>query len=526
MLPGGTARYLWNFPICPIRVTIDLSVVRALQHDLAAPGDQQGLLFGRETEGSTHINGRERVAAAGREALASAMAGARRKPVGFYRMRHGRAFILTSEEIEIGTQLFTAPGALALLVERRTAGAGEATFFFRRGDSFVHNLPMPFPLDAERLADGDAPTAPAKPAKPPVGRRRAAAIAAGVVMAAGLIAVAMRVRATPTSAAHPKTPAVPHAAIVEAAPAGTGLEFVWDPKSMPAATAGLLEIDDGGVKQQIPLDADQLRAGSLPYTPASDRVRVELSTLQRDGRIVDASVSARRSTVAVAPSLAPAPPARPVSAPVEEKAPAPVPEKAAPEKSAPPAPVVSSADRKAAPRPFTLEVRRIEAPAQPVGLEPPPIERAPLTSSVLPIVPALPPHLPPPAPARTAVHSGRLIWTGTLPRRGVVEFDGRSASPGSISGALPGVPVAVSISPAEFEGDGLVVYTTEAARNNRVDPASTSNGWNKVKWVWDPERVREIALLEPPNASNGYKRLAFRSDARRVSIVWIDWRAR
>jgi hypothetical protein len=33
-------------------------------------------------------------------------------------------------------------------------------------------------------------------------------------------------------------------------------------------------------------------------------------------------------------------------------------------------------------------------------------------------------------------------------------------------------------------------------------------------------------VIEPPNASNGYGRLAFRSDARRTSMVWIDWRAR
>jgi hypothetical protein len=507
---AGTARYHWNFPICPTRVTIDLSVVRALEHDLAAPGEQQGFLFGKELEGATHINGREPFAGFTRAEIAAALANPRRTAVGYYRIREGRAFILTTEEIDIARELFRKPGSVVLLAERRPAGA-EATFFFWRGDSFVHNLPMPFPLDAAKLATPE-PVA-ARPSRRllwplPSAVQRVGAIAVGAVFGVAIAAVAMRGPST-TSARR----VVSVSRSIPAQP-GSGLEFVWDPKSMPAATAGLLEVDDGGVKKQIPLDNQQIRAGSVPYVTASGHVQVALSTLQRDGRVVDARVSMRPSSV-----------------PVQAEAPAPaaVPESQQPERQEPapkqPAAPVASADRRVAAKPFVLTARAADAAPAPLVLEPPPLEAPPVSVGMLPIAPVLRTHISPPAVARSTT-SGRLIWTGTLLKRGVVEIDGKSPSLGSISGGLPGVPVVVTISPAEFEGNGLVVYTTDATRHNRVEPASAANGWNRVKWMWDPARVAEISVIEPPNASNGYGRLAFRSDARRTSMVWIDWRAR
>jgi hypothetical protein len=108
----------------------------------------------------------------------------------------------------------------------------------------------------------------------------------------------------------------------------------------------------------------------------------------------------------------------------------------------------------------------------------------------------------------------------------VVELEGPAVSAGSVSGALPGVPVAVTVSPAEFSEDGLVVYTADPARNNRVEPASAGNGWNKLKFVLDPERVKQLAVLETPNASNRFNHLAVRNDSRRCSMILIDWTTR
>jgi hypothetical protein len=107
----------------------------------------------------------------------------------------------------------------------------------------------------------------------------------------------------------------------------------------------------------------------------------------------------------------------------------------------------------------------------------------------------------------------------------VVELEGRTPSVGSLSGALPGVPVHVTVLPAEFGDGGLVVYTSDPKLHNHVEPPSSATGWNRITYVWDPERVRQISVLEAPNPSNRFSHLALRSDARHLSLLVIDWTA-
>src|SRR5438045_7940147 len=86
--------YTWNFPICPHRVSVDLSVIRALQHDVSStPAAQQGLLYGEARPGATDIEGWEPLAELGEKEFARALEKARRPVVGYYRIRAGCAFI-------------------------------------------------------------------------------------------------------------------------------------------------------------------------------------------------------------------------------------------------------------------------------------------------------------------------------------------------------------------------------------------------------------------------------------------------
>jgi hypothetical protein len=145
--------------------------------------------------------------------------------------------------------------------------------------------------------------------------------------------------------------------------------------------------------------------------------------------------------------------------------------------------------------------------------------------------PSLPLHLPssapaPAAPVYSGPRSGRLIWTGSLGRRGVVEIDGAKASVGTLLGTLPGVPVNLTISPAQFGEKGLVIYTNDAGRNLRREPAGSSNGWNATTFEWDPERVRQIAVLEAPHSTNSFERLVLRNDARNCAVIVIEWSVR
>lgn len=121
------------------------------------------------------------------------------------------------------------------------------------------------------------------------------------------------------------------------------------------------------------------------------------------------------STPAYTPS--PAPPSRPPAQPVEERQPI-----LRPERSYPPAPVT-------------------QTPSQPAS---PPASTA----------------------ARyTGPSSGMLMWSGKLDRNAVVTIDGSSASAGTLTGSLPGVPVTLE---------------TDLTNIGFAEMPSPSNGWRKV----------------------------------------------
>jgi hypothetical protein len=142
---------------------------------------------------------------------------------------------------------------------------------------------------------------------------------------------------------------------------------------------------------------------------------------------------------------------------------------------------------------------------------------------LLAAMPKLPASLPSPARVVPKRGSGRLIWTGRLNRRGVVEFDGTTATVGSLIGALPGGPAKFTVFPAELKDDGLVVFVADASRHNHTEAPSALTGWNRLVYEWDPERVKSITVLEAPNSSNQFARLVLRNERRSCSVIVVDW---
>ena len=519
--------YTWNFPICPYRVGIALSIIEALQQEIAdGGGPRHGILFGHPEPGFTHIDDWQSLPSLDRETFARTLSSDTRQAVGCYCIREGSAFIVSPAEVALTQEFFRKPGAVMLLIERRKKGPAEASFFFWRDDVFVHNLPLPFPFHAGILS-GQAPgplSIPAPVLQPPSARlsrrgRRLVLYCATAMAAGGLMAAIFHDRReTPRRPLAGYEPPGPQSAATMWIPTQPkrDLELVWNPQgeSILTATAGLLKIEDGGKTRQMSLDVGELLLGSILYAPASDRIRVHLTTLQRDGRMAPVAVVAQVAQPAHASPVAEAD--RTVEAP-EKKLEAAV--------RPPLKRFVMTGIQPAARQTAAIP----DAPQDAL----PPVSHVALTQP-LPtpglLVPAPPPAPPPkaaPAPARPATpRSGRLIWTGTLARQAIVELDGRLASVGSLNGMLPGAPVSLSITPAEFGPDGLVVYTTDASRHNRVEPASAGTGWNRVTYIWDPERVRQISVLEAPSPNNGFNRLALRNDARRCSMILIDWTLR
>jgi hypothetical protein len=290
--------------------------------------------------------------------------------------------------------------------------------------------------------------------------------------------------------------------------AGRQVRIEWNRQAEPIRTAksGTLEIADGTSRYALPLSAEQLQSSSLTYGRQSDTISIALRLpggIKESVQVLsrDVPTPIEGATTIIPPSNTPStqPPAQPAAGNSSLL-------------GGPP-----NAERRAPLKRFELNLN--EPPARrDVPLPEPPATNAP--------VPKTPPTLPvplsndmPPRPAR----SGRVIWTGSLGRRGVVEFEGSAATLGSLSGALPGVAGKIAVYPAEFASDGLTVYVTDASRHNRTEAPSPQTGWNKLHFVWDPERVKQLTVLEAPGANNQYSRMALRSDARTCSVIVVEW---
>jgi TonB family protein len=105
----------------------------------------------------------------------------------------------------------------------------------------------------------------------------------------------------------------------------------------------------------------------------------------------------------------------------------------------------------------------------------------PTTNAAPPSPPAAAPQQPLP-PRYNGPASGTLTWSGRLQKNTPVVFDGNQASQGSLTGALPGVPVIVEI------------------------------------------ETKDVGIAEAPGPSNGWKRLSLRSKKDLNSVVVIRWR--
>jgi len=271
----------------------------------------------------------------------------------------------------------------------------------------------------------------------------------------------------------------------------------------------------------MPLTTEQLRVGSLTYAQQSDVVDVSMKLqtgMEEAVHLVSPPGRRTRPLPVVTPQpVSTQPELAQQSEPSERKN----------EPDTVREPVPEPVQERKALKAFVLTGETRPAAHAPALPDPPPavgsVVRLPLLASApkVPLPMIAPAHLTAPRKPK----SGRLIWTGSLSRHGVVEFEGSTVTVGSVLGALPGVPAKISVYPAEFKDEGLVVYMTDASRHNRTETPGPLTGWNRLFFVWDPERGKQITNLEAPNASNQFARLALRNDRRSCSVIVVDWSA-
>ncbi len=174
-------------------------------------------------------------------------------------------------------------------------------------------------------------------------------------------------------------------------------------------------------------------------------------------------------------------------------------------------------------------------PPRPAEVEPP--RPTPPASNAAPAVTAAP--APGPAMARATPppiavaapkpsgyagpRSGRLIWTGELPRDGQLVIDGRKPSRGFVNGELPGVPVRLGAYPAELADGGIRVLTGNPAFSQpRVENPSAANAWNRTQYIYDPKGYRDLIVEQMPGGSD-LKKLTLRAGGRKLSVIVIEW---
>jgi hypothetical protein len=75
-----------------------------------------------------------------------------------------------------------------------------------------------------------------------------------------------------------------------------------------------------------------------------------------------------------------------------------------------------------------------------------------------------------------------IVWSGKLQKNGFLVIDGETASAGTVRGSLPGVPVAIEVTPSD------------------------------------------LGVTEAPGPGNGWRKVVLRSPANRHIVVSVRWR--
>ena len=476
------------------------------------------------------------------------------QPVGLYVSHSRRDFAVAETEAKILDRFPTGPWQLVLVVMPAKFGPARAGFFIRGAvdRSFVcaHEV-MLSPAEHRLLpAATSPPMAPITPivAKPdPVNGQVSAlqrlrsfvpqiprhwrlsqwnmattlSLLLLFVSAGGLW---VRARAVPS-------PAVP----IHVSDLGTNLRIEWDPaqKAVRTASRATLLIRDGERGPvALRITKRELGTGSVLFVPHSDNIEVRLKLMHGNATSSESVlyfINPQRRVNATPGSLASAGVAPvPVSPPAGAQTSPPVPE-LQPEQ--PVQRAVEKPPKLDADKPVkTFQLPAVQALNETERIVPVALPDLPDIHASAPAMPlangsplaavlTAPAHLAGPPQLR----GGRLIWTGSLHKNAVLSITPAGASSGVLSGSLPGLPVKVSLQPAELVDGGIAVYSRDPEPSDAEQPPGAWNGWKVVVYDWDPKRIAEVNVLEPPGPANNWKRLVVRNGNHNVSVFVVNW---
>jgi hypothetical protein len=330
--------YVWWFPGSPVKVHLELGVAQRLKNrlDQAAGAPQQGFLFGRALDGITEILDFDPLANGNLTDVLAALPEDRKGAlVGYYRTEPGENLRLNSNDLTLAAGYFAKPHQVFLLIQPGAFGAPNAAFFFHKNDHSMADFPfLEFPLDPNLLAMEERdrlsrsrsavsvqhpplalpepePVALVPATQPVLStaliekprrslRKSVAWVAFGGFLGASAVALgtpSVRERSArlwsawsaAVKAAPPTAPTVSALATLGlvAQRQASDVQLTWNRESSPiaAATSGVLSIEDGAARREIPLSASQIHSGSVLYSPASGEVTMQLTVTTPAGPV-------------------------------------------------------------------------------------------------------------------------------------------------------------------------------------------------------------------------------------------------
>ena len=332
--------YTWAFPGAPLRIHLPLSVVdlmgrevkRAFESVPAHSVEIGGLLLGKVSFASNpiveikdfepflseyRVDHKFILSEADERKLEKVLAAHAdhrmdgSKVVGFYRSHIGEGLSLRQNDVSLAERYFKDPTQVILLVKPAADSASTAGFFFwddRRIDSqFTY---LEFPFETRQLSGANSPPIGLEPVEPKEREEGAArgdaslpsfeelalesdgtrriqwlwyALIALLMIGFGATGywIYMKSNAAPAATAAQE----PLGLSLQVERKGSDLRITWNQHSFAIARAveGGLAIRDGDLhEQQLRFDVDQLRHGSILYTPANPTVQFRLEVTDQD----------------------------------------------------------------------------------------------------------------------------------------------------------------------------------------------------------------------------------------------------
>jgi hypothetical protein len=200
-------------------------------------------------------------------------------PVGYFRSHTRDGAGLSEEDLDLISNCFPEPEAIALLIRPFATKPGVAGFYFKEQGAFQNGAPLlefPFRRSALSPDDTSAPVRteapPTAPVDAPATRNRRRWPVLPIILL--LIGVLLGYQA----ALSVRSPRAPYELALTISQSGSDLQLKWDGES-PAirnAQKAILTIDDGSMKSTNLTQTDLQRGRTVPYRPLTKHVRFRL----------------------------------------------------------------------------------------------------------------------------------------------------------------------------------------------------------------------------------------------------------